>query len=120
LSQRFLSETKAKSVAQIIGPRLIQQNKANQAAEIYLKADLVKECIDAFISVEEWNKAKKVAEQFDQSLVQYVEDSYRNSVHGSGDINSIANFDPVAALEMYANRDQWEEGLKLAEKQVEY
>lgn len=53
-------------MAQIIGPRLIEVNKASIAAEIYLKVDLIKDCVDAFIAAEEWGKAKKVAEQLDK------------------------------------------------------
>lgn len=36
-----------------------------QAAELYLNMDLVKEAIDAFIEGEEWNKAKRVAKELD-------------------------------------------------------
>lgn len=120
MSQKFLSESKAKNVAQTIGPRLIQQNKANQAAEIFYSVNMVQECIDAFISVEEWTKAKKVAEQLDASLVQYVEDCYRNNARGKGDPNVIADYDPVTALEIYVSKGEWEEGLKMAEKQVRF
>ena len=66
LSQKFLSEHRTQNVAQIICPRLIQSNKASIAAEIYLKVDLIKDCVDAFIAAEEWGKAKKVAEQLDK------------------------------------------------------
>jgi intraflagellar transport protein 172 len=118
LSQKFLSEHKAQSVAQAVGPRLVQMNKATQAAEIYLKVDLVKECVDAFISAEEWGKAKKVAEQLDPNMVPYVEECYKQSLHKAGDIRAVADYDAVAALDIYANNGQWEECIKLAEKQV--
>jgi intraflagellar transport protein 172 len=94
-------------------------NKANVAAELYLKVDLIKECIDAFISAEEWGKAKKVADQLDKSLIQYVEECYKQSLHKSGDIRAVADYDAVAALDIYANNGQWQECLKLAEKQNE-
>jgi intraflagellar transport protein 172 len=118
LSQKFLSEHKAQNVAQTVGPRLIQLNKANLAAELYLKVDLIKECVDAFISADEWGKAKKVAEQLDKSLIPYVEDLYKQSLHKSGDIKAVADYDAVAALDLYATNNQWDECLKLAEKQV--
>jgi intraflagellar transport protein 172 len=119
LSQKFLSEHKAQNVAQTIGPRLVQLNKANLAAELYLKVDLIKECIDAFISADEWGKAKKVAEQLDKSLVSYVEELYKQSLHKSGDIKAVADYDAVAALDIYATNNQWDECIKLAEKQNE-
>ncbi len=113
-----MSEHKAQNVAQTVGPRLIQLNKANLAAELYLKVDLIKECVDAFISADEWGKAKKVAEQLDKSLIPYVEDLYKQSLHKSGDIKAVADYDAVAALDLYATNNQWDECLKLAEKQV--
>lgn len=118
MSQKFLSEHKAQNVAQTVGPRLIQLNKANLAAELYLKVDLIKECVDAFISADEWGKAKKVAEQLDKNLVPYVEELYKQSLHKSGDIKAVADYDAVAALDLYVSNNQWDECLKLAEKQV--
>ncbi len=118
LSMKFLSEHKAQSVATIVGPRLVQQNRAIVAAELYLKVELVKECVDAFISAEEWGKAKKVAEQLDPNLVPYVEECYKQSLHKAGDIKAVADYDAVAALDIYANNGQWEDCIKLAEKQV--
>lgn len=109
MSQRFLSETKARSVAEMIGPRLIEINKAIQAAQIYYSANMIRECIDAFISVDEFTKAEKVAEQFDADLVQYVKECYRNR---TGDM------DPNKALDICVQNKEWEKGLKLAEKQV--
>lgn len=96
----------------------MELKKATLAAELFLKVDLVKECIDAFISAEEWGKAKKVAEQLDRSLISYVEESYKQSLMKSGDVSGIAEYDAVAGLDLYANKGQWEECLKLAEKQV--
>jgi intraflagellar transport protein 172 len=66
LSQKFLSEHKSQNVAQIVGRRLVDLNKPTMAAELYLKVDLIKDCIDAFICAEEWGKAKKVADQLDK------------------------------------------------------
>ena len=107
LSQKFLSEHKAQNVAQTVGPRLVQLNKANMAAELYLKVDLIKECVDAFISADEWGKAKKVAEQLDKNLVPYVEELYKQSLHKSGDIKAVADYDAVAALDLYVSNNQW-------------
>ena len=118
LSQKFLSEHKSQNVAQTVGQRLIQLNKATMAAELYLKVDLIKDCIDAFISAEEWGKAKKVAEQLDRSLIPHVENLYKQSLHKSGDIKAVADYDALAALDLYASNSQWDECLKLAEKQV--
>jgi len=42
-----------------------------KAAELYLKVDMFKEGIDAFIAGEEWNKAKKVAREYEPRFVLY-------------------------------------------------
>ena len=52
---------------QVIGPKLVDLKKPTQAAELYFKVDLIKDCIDAFIAAEEWAKATKVAQQLDKS-----------------------------------------------------
>ena len=51
----------------MVGPKLVDLKKATQAAELYFKVDMIKECIDAFIAAEEWSKATKVAQQLDKS-----------------------------------------------------
>lgn len=114
VAQKFLSEERTQYVAQTIGPRLLQQNRPNQAAELYLKADLIRECVDAFIVGEDWKKAKKVAEQLDPSLIPYVEDNYLKSKKSQGDYSDLG----AQALELYASDGKWDECLKLAEKQV--
>ena len=81
------------------------------------QVDLIRDCIDAFICAEEWGKAKKVAEQLDKSLVALVEEQYKASVHRSGDIKAVAEYDSMAALDLYAANGQWDECLKLAERQ---
>lgn len=36
-----------------------------QAAEMFLRCDMTKEAIDAFISAQDWAKAKKVAKELE-------------------------------------------------------
>ncbi len=149
ISQKFLKDQRTKNVVLTIAPKLIEVKKATQAAELFFKVDLFKECIDAFISAEEWTKARKVAEQLDRSydfvlvsricpfsqnlseffyfvethsktsrLISYVEEKYKKSVYESGDIKAVANVDAIAALDMYVNKNQWDECIKEAEKHV--
>ena len=62
-----MNENRSRSVVQVIGPKLVDLKKPTQAAELYFKVDLIKDCIDAFIAAEEWAKATKVAQQLDKS-----------------------------------------------------
>jgi hypothetical protein len=51
-------------------------------------------------------------------LISYVEDQYKQSLHKSGDVKALANVDAIAALDIYAQKNQWDECLKEAEKHV--
>lgn len=76
---------------------------------------MIRECVDAYIHMEDWDNAKRIAEQYDPDLVGYVEERRQNAAEESGQYDQL---NPVKALEMYANTGRWEEGIKLAEKQV--
>ncbi|CAB1340225.1 unnamed protein product, partial [Coregonus sp. 'balchen'] len=88
LAIKFLTQERAVAVIHSVGPRLTQLRKYSAAAELYLNLDLVKEAIDAFIEGEEWNKAKR-----------------------------LVGVDVMAALDMYAERGQWEKCIETASKQ---
>lgn len=61
LAIKFLDSDKAIDVAQVAGPRLVDAGKHNEAAQLYMGVEMIKEAIDAFIAAEEWGKAKKVS-----------------------------------------------------------
>ncbi|TRY86956.1 hypothetical protein DNTS_000647 [Danionella cerebrum] len=117
LAIKFLSQDKAVDVSQIVGPRLIQLRKYNEAAELYLNLDLIKNAIDAFIEGEEWNKAKRVAKELDPRLEEYVDRRYKEHLKNQGKVDSLVGVDVVAALDMYAERGQWEKCIDTASKQ---
>lgn len=50
---------------QPLGPRLLDIKRYNAAAQLFLAGDLIKEAIDAFISGQEWKKAKNVARELE-------------------------------------------------------
>uniref|UniRef100_A0A672S0Q9 Intraflagellar transport protein 172 homolog n=1 Tax=Sinocyclocheilus grahami TaxID=75366 RepID=A0A672S0Q9_SINGR len=108
LAIKFLSHDKAVEVSQVVGPRLIQLRKYSEAAELYLNLDLIKNAIDAFIEGEEWNKAKRVAKELDPRLEEYVDKRYKEHLKNQGKVDSLVGVDVVAALDMYAERGQWE------------
>uniref|UniRef100_A0A8C1T5H6 Intraflagellar transport protein 172 homolog n=1 Tax=Cyprinus carpio TaxID=7962 RepID=A0A8C1T5H6_CYPCA len=88
-----------------------------QAAELYLNLDLIKNAIDAFIEGEEWNKAKRVAKELDPRLEEYVDKRYKEHLKNQGKVDSLVGVDVVAALDMYAERGQWEKCIETASKQ---
>ncbi|XP_073712376.1 intraflagellar transport protein 172 homolog [Misgurnus anguillicaudatus] len=117
LAIKFLSHEKAVDVSQVVGPRLIQLKKYNEAAELYLNLDLIKNAIDAFIEGEEWNKAKRVAKELDPRLEEYVDKRYKDHLKNQGKVDSLVGVDVMAALDMYAERGQWEKCIDTASKQ---
>uniref|UniRef100_A0A672S037 Intraflagellar transport protein 172 homolog n=1 Tax=Sinocyclocheilus grahami TaxID=75366 RepID=A0A672S037_SINGR len=116
LAIKFLSHDKAVEVSQVVGPRLIQLRKYSEAAELYLNLDLIKNAIDAFIEGEEWNKAKRVAKELDPRLEEYVDKRYKEHLKNQGKVDSLVGVDVVAALDMYAERGQWEKWINTKPK----
>nr|XP_046228660.1 intraflagellar transport protein 172 homolog isoform X2 [Scatophagus argus] len=117
LSIKFLSADRAVEVIQVVGPRLTQLRKYNQAAELYLSMELIKEAIDVFIEGEEWNKAKRVAKELEPRYEDYVDQKYKEHLKNQGKVDSLVGVDVMAALDMYAERGQWDKCLDTASKQ---
>ncbi|MEQ2256463.1 hypothetical protein ILYODFUR_024390, partial [Ilyodon furcidens] len=117
LSIKFLSGDRATEVVQLVGSRLAQLRKFNAAAELYLNMDLIKEAIDAFIEGEEWNKAKRVAKELEPRYENYVDQKYKEHLKNQGRVESLVGVDVMAALDLYAEKGQWEKCLDTASKQ---
>ena len=116
LARKFLPESKAQHVIRTIGPRLIQLGNPNQAAEQYLHAELYKEAVEAFIAGKQWEKAKKLAMEVDPQLAKYVDDIYKKHAKDSGDARALVNLDVTGALDLFVERNQWEECFNEAQK----
>uniref|UniRef100_A0A3P8XGI6 IF140/IFT172/WDR19 TPR domain-containing protein n=1 Tax=Esox lucius TaxID=8010 RepID=A0A3P8XGI6_ESOLU len=117
LAIKFLTQERAVDVIQTVGPRLTQLRKYSAAAELYLNLDLIKEAIDAFIEGEEWNKAKRVAKELDPRFEDYVDQRYKEHLKNQGKADSLVGVDVIAALDLYAERGQWEKCIETASKQ---
>ncbi|XP_008279843.1 intraflagellar transport protein 172 homolog [Stegastes partitus] len=117
LSIKFLTGDRAVEVVQVVGPRLTQLRKFNAAAELYLNLDLIKEAIDVFVEGEEWNKAKRVAKELEPRYEDYVDQKYKEHLKNQGKVESLVGVDVMAALDLYAERGQWEKCLDTASKQ---
>ncbi|XP_030054442.1 intraflagellar transport protein 172 homolog [Microcaecilia unicolor] len=117
LSLKFLTPAKSLEVIRTVGPQLITIGKHSAAAELFLNLDLIKEAIDAFIEGEEWNKAKRVAKELDPRYEEYVDQRYKEYLKNQGKVDSLVGVDVMAALDMYAERGQWEKCIETAAKQ---
>uniref|UniRef100_A0AAY4EKD8 Intraflagellar transport protein 172 homolog n=1 Tax=Denticeps clupeoides TaxID=299321 RepID=A0AAY4EKD8_9TELE len=111
LAIKFLSRDRAVEVIQAVGPRLVQLRKYNVAAEFFLNLELIKEAVDTFIVGEEWNKAKRVAKELDRR------DKMAKLKFSGTFCTQLVGVDVMAALDMYAERGQWEKCIETASKQ---
>lgn len=117
LTIKFLNRDRALEVVKVVGPRLTKLRQYKAAAELYLNVDLIKEAIDVFIEGEEWNKAKRVAKELEPRFEDYVDQKYKEHLKDQGRVDSLVGIDVMAALDMYAERGQWEKCLETASKQ---
>ncbi|XP_058274743.1 intraflagellar transport protein 172 homolog [Hemibagrus wyckioides] len=117
LAIKFLPRETAVRVVQTVGPRLVQQKNYTAAVELFLSLELVKEAVDAFIEVEEWNKAKRIAKELDARLEGYVDQRYKEHLKNRGEVDLLVGVDAMAALDMYAEQGQWEKCIDVASKQ---
>ncbi|XP_063296770.1 intraflagellar transport protein 172 homolog, partial [Pelobates fuscus] len=117
ISIKFLTPGRGLEVIRTVGPQLVSAGRHNAAAELYLNMDLYKEAIDAFIEGEEWNKAKRVAKEMDPQYAEYVDERYKDYLKNQGKVDSLVGVDVMAALDMYAERGQWEKCIETAAKQ---
>ncbi|XP_028253563.1 intraflagellar transport protein 172 homolog [Parambassis ranga] len=117
LSIKFQSGDPVLEVIQTVGPRLTQLRKFNVAADLYYNVGLYKEAIDVLIEGEEWNTAKRVAKDVEPRYEDYVDQKYKEHLKNQGRVESLVGVDVMAALDMYAERGQWEKCLETASKQ---
>ena len=116
IARKFLPEAKAQHVIRTIGPRLVQLGNPNQAAEQYLLVELHKEAVEAFIAGKQWEKAKKLAMEVDPQLAKYVDDLYKRHLKERGNAKELANVDVTGALDLFVEKNQWDECFVEAQK----
>ena len=114
LAIKFLDSDKAEEVATVVGPRLVEIGRHNAAAQLYLGVEMVREAIDAFISGEEWAKAKKVAKELEPRLEGYVDEKYKYFLKNEGKAEQLANVDIISALDMYVEQGNWNKAINTA------
>ncbi|KAK7085982.1 hypothetical protein SK128_023173 [Halocaridina rubra] len=114
LAIKFLPADRADYIAKQLGPRLLEIKRYSAAAQLFLAGDLIKEAIDAFISGQEWNKAKKVARELEPRYESYVDSAYKDFLKNEGKAEALADVDLTGALDMYVEAGQWTRALETA------
>ncbi|XP_029847708.3 intraflagellar transport protein 172 homolog [Ixodes scapularis] len=117
LALKFLDEQRADKVIKNAARMLLEIRKHSSAAQLFLSIDLVQDAVDTLVAGEEWSKAKKVAKEFDPRLEEHVDRKYKEFLRHQGQTDQLANVDVIAALDLYAEKQQWKKCLETAQQQ---
>uniref|UniRef100_A0A8C4WQ59 Intraflagellar transport protein 172 homolog n=1 Tax=Eptatretus burgeri TaxID=7764 RepID=A0A8C4WQ59_EPTBU len=117
LALKFLSRERGVEVTCLVAQRLVETKKPAAAAELYMNVSLVKEAIDTLVAAGDWNNAKRIAKEIDPRFESHVNEKYREYLKTHGKADSLVGVDVVAALDMYAERAQWEKCIEIAANQ---
>eukprot|EP00052_Salpingoeca_macrocollata_P025012 m.226452 g.226452 ORF g.226452 m.226452 type:complete len:1747 (+) comp22359_c0_seq2:150-5390(+) len=120
LAIKFVSE-RATTVVSIVSGRLIQLDRHEPAAELYLGVDMVQEAINTYTQGHLFEKARALAKEQCPEMLPKVEAMYVEYLRGGGGGESSAeklvSVDVAAGLDMYAQRGEWSRCLLAAEKE---
>ncbi|XP_015754892.1 PREDICTED: intraflagellar transport protein 172 homolog [Acropora digitifera] len=116
LAMKFVSD-RAYDVARVACARLADIKCYEQAGELYLGVEMVKEAIDVYIQGELWPKAKRCAAEMAPKYEQYVEEAYVAFLKQKGQAEQLVDVDVIAGLDMMVQRGQWEKAMETAEQQ---
>lgn len=117
LSWKFMNKQHTEHLVQQIAPKLLQMKKQTTAAQLFLKINSIKNALDALIDAKDWSKAKRVAAEVNSRYEEYVNNCYKDYLRSEGNTSELADIDIIAALDLYAERNQWEKCLEVAQKQ---
>ena len=67
----------------------VEVGRHSAAAQLYMGVEMIKEAIDAFISAQEWGKAKKVAKELEPRLEPYVDQRYKDFLKNEGKAEQV-------------------------------
>lgn len=73
LTIKFADTDEAIIFGRTLCSKLIEHKQFGTAAQLYMACNLTKDAIDTFILGNEWNKARRVARDYEPGLELYVE-----------------------------------------------
>ncbi|KAL1129294.1 hypothetical protein AAG570_013823, partial [Ranatra chinensis] len=114
ITNTFLDSDEISQIIKILCGRLVDMKQYNMAAQLFLGADLIKEAIDTLIYAEEWQKARKIANELEPGFIPYVESRYKESLRTQGKADQLADVDIVSALDLLCEQGHWQKVLDTA------
>jgi intraflagellar transport protein 172 len=112
LAVKFVPD-RTQEVAEEVCRKLLEIKRYGPAGDLYLGMESFKVAIDTYIAGGLWDKAKKVL-QYAPKFTDYVENQYVKHLKSSGKTDQLAGMDANAALDLYAERGDWEKCLEAA------
>uniref|UniRef100_A0A915DBD7 Intraflagellar transport protein 172 n=1 Tax=Ditylenchus dipsaci TaxID=166011 RepID=A0A915DBD7_9BILA len=100
-----------------VATRLTDLREFMAAGELFLLANLPEPAIEALISANEWTKAKRVASELSPDMEKHVDDRYREFLKNQGRVGELIDVDVVSAIDILAERGQWDSALNTAKQQ---
>ncbi|KAI9137410.1 hypothetical protein BKA69DRAFT_1032603 [Paraphysoderma sedebokerense] len=107
---------RAVDVVKGVGKRLIDIHQYELAAKLFARVELFKDAIDTFIMDSNWEEAKNVV-KVAPKYADYFEGLYVEYLKSQGKVDTLANVNAAAALDVYARNREWEKCLQTASAQ---
>lgn len=108
---------RANEIASVVGKRLLEIERYEQAAEIFNSVDMFKEAIDASLQGRLWDKARSLVQESAPQLSDYVEKAHQKYALASEQLGALGNMSPDVALDTLFQRGDWEKVYELAQRQ---
>lgn len=104
-----------------VSRRLIEIGKMEEAADMYLSVDNWEGAIDTYISIQQFGKAKTVAQNSNNpaSWFEYIKNAQTQDCIQNNRMTDLSTFNRDAAIEMYVHNDDWDQVYQLASAQGE-
>ncbi|KAI4488597.1 hypothetical protein M0802_011487 [Mischocyttarus mexicanus] len=100
-----------------LGTRLFDVGEHALSAQVFLQADRIRDAINALAAVNEWERARRIVRELAPELEPYLEGKYKDAIIRDGEIDKLVEVDTVAALEIFAEKGQWEQVFEAANMQ---
>ncbi|XP_046838206.1 intraflagellar transport protein 172 homolog [Vespa crabro] len=100
-----------------LGSRLFDAGEHALSAQVFLQADRIKDAINTLAAVNEWERARRIVRELAPELEPYLEGKYKDAMIRDGEIEKLVEVDASAALEMLAQKGQWDQVFEAASMQ---
>ncbi len=112
LAGRFAPE-RVRDVVLKVTERLVKLKKYDDASKLLIGIGDIKAAIDICLSAQLWDQAREIAKK-DSQYTSMVENAYVTYLKSQGKADTLLNIDLGSALEMFAERGEWEKCLDQA------